>query len=215
MKPTPELLGVLEQWNKAEKAIKVSEQITGQVAIPSVMELRYAGRRVVVAFNSYEVEEEEDQASQYLVDAKFDCLRAQHDALDISVNYIAAFVDEVLRNTEPFALEGHYDELNFFIEYVAELQEKVVKSREDRSNREQYYDDIHESLSTLQTRFQTFKVSLVGMIKATDVYYKEADTRERVIKVASKAKRDERISLIASVVAAATAAVVTLISVLG
>lgn len=192
MKPTPELSGVLAQWDKAEKAIKIAEQITGRVAIPSVMELRYAGRRVVDSFNVYALQENEEEARQYLIDAKFDCLRAQHDALDISVNYIASFVDEVLQKTEPFALEGHYDELSSFIDIVGDLQEQVRLSRADRVNREKYYDSVHDDLIALQSRFQKFKTDLVGMIEATDVYFHHNPQRTQVVQIAAKAERERK-----------------------
>jgi hypothetical protein len=208
---SPQLSAVLVEWDKAEKAIKIAEQVTGEVAIPSIMELRYAGRRIADAFSCMQDDHESEKANHYLVDAKFDCLRAQHDALDICVNYIAIFVDEVMLKTEPQALEKKYDEIMFFLEFVASQQTKIADSRSNRDNREIIYDNIHSSLIEVQDRFRAFKLSLIEIIKMSDEFHWTGTNRSGVIKEAYQARVSEKRTQTVMIAAAIFAATLTLI----
>ncbi|NBC97342.1 MAG: hypothetical protein GVY27_13435 [Deinococcus-Thermus bacterium] len=80
-------------WNAAERDIKIAEQIDGAVIVPSINELRYAGRRFVEAQEVRVRGGDPAKADRYLGDAWFACLRARHDAIDASVSKIAKDLD--------------------------------------------------------------------------------------------------------------------------
>lgn len=76
---------ILVEWNKAEQDIKIAEQIGGKVVFPSIKELRYAGRRVVDVLTKLGNGGTDAEIRALLADAKFDCYRARHDAVDAAV----------------------------------------------------------------------------------------------------------------------------------
>jgi hypothetical protein len=43
------LRAIQDEWNRAETDIKTAELVVNNIVIPSVKELRYAGRRIVDA----------------------------------------------------------------------------------------------------------------------------------------------------------------------
>jgi hypothetical protein len=170
---------VLSEWDNAEHVIKIAEQITGQVAIPSVMELRYAGRRICEAARIADTDQK--RCFELLHDAKFDCLRAQHDAVDISINFIAGFVDKVLVKSEPMALQGKYDAISGYLNRVKEFQLRVAESRQNREMRAEIYRQLTSDLSAVKEDFSNFKVELVRIIEKSDEYYTGQLSSRRLI----------------------------------
>ena len=45
------IASICAEWDRAEKYIKLAEQIGGKVVFPAVAELRYAGRRIIEALH--------------------------------------------------------------------------------------------------------------------------------------------------------------------
>jgi len=78
-----------QEWNTAEETVKAAEQICGDAVIPSVKEFRYAGRRLIDAFEALEGGDL-PKANGFLQDAVFNCHCARHDAIDVSVAIIAS-----------------------------------------------------------------------------------------------------------------------------
>lgn len=202
MRSIPELFDILKEWDLAEEAIKISEQITGEVAIPSIMELRYAGRRLGDAFQALEGTSNEQKAKEYLADARFNCLRAQHDAIDISVNYIASFVDEVLLKAEPLAIEDSADEIRRFLDVISSMQKRVTASRSDRSKRREIYLGLGEEIKSLQSDFNAFKKLMVHLLERSDEYYLSSLDRKGVIENAVSAKKSKQFLQISMAVGA-------------
>jgi hypothetical protein len=85
---------VRDEWNNAEAAIKLAEQVNGEIVNPSVYELRYAGRRIVEALAHPDIE----QGKKLLGDAHFDCCRARHDAVDAATSKISADLDLAVKH---------------------------------------------------------------------------------------------------------------------
>lgn len=84
------LRDIAKEWNKAESAIKRSEQIAGDVSIPAISELRYAGRRMIDALDAAHHGGNDDKIRALFEDARFCCHRAQHDAIDAAMFLIPA-----------------------------------------------------------------------------------------------------------------------------
>lgn len=184
----PEFNALTKEWDRAEQCIKIAEQITGQVAIPCVMELRYAGRRICEAARL--VETNIAKSHELLTDAKFDCLRAQHDAIDISVNYIAGFIDKALTHAEPLALAGKYNDIANYLTVVEGYQKKIAESRLNREKRSELYDEVELDLNKIREDFSSFKKQLVEIIEESDLFYEnKSSTRSSILIEALRAER--------------------------
>ena len=78
LEPYDELLvQIQDEWNIAESDIKQAEQICNGVVIPSIIELRYAGRRIIEALTKIQLGAPEIEISDLLSDARFNCHRAR------------------------------------------------------------------------------------------------------------------------------------------
>src|SRR5688572_5247091 len=80
---------VSAEWNKAETAIKLAEQVNGEIINPAIYELRYAGRRLIEALEAASAGDRQEALS-LLRDAHFDCMRSRHDATDAATSKIVS-----------------------------------------------------------------------------------------------------------------------------
>jgi hypothetical protein len=150
------LLAVREEWNRAEKAIKLAEQVNGEIVNPAVYELRYAGRRMMEAF----AESDQSKAMKLLEDAHFDCLRARHDAIDAATSKISADLDLSVQHLGADVVLTHFSQLPSLIFDLGEVRDKIAVSREKRDERDQIYSAIeNDHLGALVTRYRQFKSS--------------------------------------------------------
>jgi len=79
------LRAIQDEWNRAETDIKTAETVVNNIVIPSVKELRYAGRRIIDAIMEMTANPsayDPARVRALLDDAHFDCHRARHDAID-------------------------------------------------------------------------------------------------------------------------------------
>lgn len=205
MEVNGDLAAVLSEWDAAEKAIKLTEQVTGQVAIPCIMELRYAGRRLGDAFRAYE-NNDQSLAAQYLADAKFDCMRAQHDAIDLAVNHMAVFLDELLLKAEPLAIGDNYEPITDFLEKISSLQKRVITSRGERQKRNQVYTSLGKEIGRLQSDFTQIKLIAVDVLRDSDSFFSQNKDRKGVIHDAMELRQKERRTKVFTMLAAVVAA---------
>lgn len=94
-------VSICNEWDRAEEDIKVAEQINNKVVIPSVSELRYAGRRIIEALREIEKNGPEEKIIGLLQDAEFDCHRARHDAIDAATSKIAVDLEIATKKNRP------------------------------------------------------------------------------------------------------------------
>jgi len=129
------------EWDKTERYLKTAEQLNGEVIYPSIMELRYSGRRIIDAIHSLS-SQQESAALEMLQDALFDCHRARHDAIDVGVAKIAI---DLTAASETLGLEVIIKVFPEFPDLRAAIfttQQKIAKSREHRGNRDAIYDAL-------------------------------------------------------------------------
>jgi hypothetical protein len=98
------IVSILAEWDSAEEAIKLAEQVNQKVVFPSIKELRYAGRRLVEALSLINSEGPDDEISALFNDAQFNCLRARHDAIDVATAKIALDLETALKKLGPKAI---------------------------------------------------------------------------------------------------------------
>ena len=83
---------VADAWDKAEHAVKLAEQVNSQVVNPAIYELRYAGRRLIEAYQ-LELSGDLKGCADCLKNAKMDCMRARHDAIDAATSKVTIHLD--------------------------------------------------------------------------------------------------------------------------
>jgi hypothetical protein len=135
------IAAIIPEWNKAEADIKIAEQLEGKVVFPSIKELRYSGRRIIDALNAAK-QGDYKTAIEYLIDAKFDCIRARHDAIDVTVATVAAELAVVSKKVGFDSVLRAFPDYPKLRQLVIEAQEKIVNSRANRNSREAIYATV-------------------------------------------------------------------------
>ena len=158
------------EWNKAEKAIKIAENVSGEVAIPAIFELRYAGRRLIDALAARA--SNPDEALSLLRDAKFDCHRARHDAIDAATSKMAGDLNAAVEHLTPGILIQNFADFTAFYGDLFTVRDKIALSREDRENRDSIYDTIQsvdlDMLTGLYTRFKKCEPLMIAAAEKAD-----------------------------------------------
>jgi hypothetical protein len=136
------LRDIAREWNKAEAAIKRSEQIVGDLSIPAISELRYAGRRLIDALDASHHGGSPAKINALLEDARFCCHRAQHDAIDAALAKIGADLDNMTARLGFDAVIHAYPDFRLLFTDFSLAQQKVAGSRENREGRKEIYETI-------------------------------------------------------------------------
>lgn len=149
---------IRSEWNKAETDIKTAEQVCLKVVIPAIKELRYAGRRIVDALACLDSGAPSEDINSFLCDAKFDCYRARHDAIDVATSKMAIDIEIMINKLKYSAILPAYPGFpNLFAE-ITEVRKKIATSRGKREDREAIYSVIESTdFPNLVTRFQDMK----------------------------------------------------------
>jgi hypothetical protein len=149
---------ICREWDEAELAVKIAEQVQREVVGPSIAELRYAGRKVVQAMSVRETEP--DRAIRLLYDAEFDCYRARHDAIDAATSYmtdIMYWACKELGVNNVTASFSNFAELN---RMLVSVRQEIAKSRKNREDRDSIYRVIQETdLPKMNELYGEFKAS--------------------------------------------------------
>jgi len=146
------------QWNKAEASIKIAEQVNGEIVNPAIYELRYAGRRLIEAFEAKE-NGDLSEAIKRLHDAQFDCCRAQHDSIDAVTAKVALDLEAATRKLSPKIVIEFFPAYVDLFKTIQSIRKKIAVSREDRGCRDKVYDSIADvelqALVELHNEFAT------------------------------------------------------------
>jgi len=139
------LKSIQDEWNKAEGDIKTAEMVVHSIVIPSIKELRYAGRRVIDALMVIAGDQENpdhDRIKSLLDDACFDCHRARHDAIDAATAKIAADLEIMVEKLGYESILPAFPAFPSLYQNLTDIREKICKSRSDRDNRDAIYSTI-------------------------------------------------------------------------
>ena len=137
------LLGhVVAEWNQAEYAIKLAEISAEHIAIPSITELRYAGRHIVdyLAFKNVNSELTPDLGipEELLLRVVDHAVRAKHDAVDAILEHAYRLISRRIEDSELFSEE----EIRSDVDFIRSVRQKIAVSRSDRTSRRSIYEDI-------------------------------------------------------------------------
>ena len=157
---------ICEQWNLAERDIKLAEQIENKVVLPAIQELRYAGRRLIEALDKIERDAPQDEIDGLLQDAEFDCLRARHDSIDAATSTISLYYDIVVEKIGFRTILTVIPNFTDLLQSLTTINQKIAEARKDRLNREIIYAAVEEiDFVSLIEQFNIFKQSEQIMIK--------------------------------------------------
>lgn len=135
-----ELAEIVTEWNNAEETVKIAEQLGGKVVWPSVKELRYAGRRLADILQRINTgASTEKDIRELLADAKFDCLRARHDAIDSASATMAAELKVAVQKLKYTAVLTAFPDYAKLLARLNKVRASISKSRKNRENREEIY----------------------------------------------------------------------------
>lgn len=132
---------IYTEWDKAEKAIKIAEQVNGEIINPAIYELRYAGRRIIEGLRYYGESNYIDSLNK-LNDAHFDCCRARHDAIDAATSKISNDLSIAVKKIGSRVVLAHFSDYPKLVKELTTIRRLVAISREDRNNRDKIYETI-------------------------------------------------------------------------
>lgn len=187
-----EIARIRDLFQDAERQIKKAEEISGDLAVPAVNELRYAGCHLLEALSS----DTPHLATEQVARARRHCQRAIFDASDASIIYllegVRAFQDDYRRLVISDVIADYTD----IKKTISDTRHKIEKARDDNERRESYYLEA---------------ISLVEQLKG--IGDRLDDSREELNKAVRRQNRETfRFYLMATLAAvAAVAAVLALL----
>lgn len=156
---------ICTEWNLAEEAVKQAEQVCNEVIIPSVTELRYAGRRLIQALEIASAGGPSDEFEKLLNDALFNCHRARHDAIDAATSQMALVTNIASKKLGYSAVLKAFPGFPAFAYEVTEVRARIAETRGSAATRDQVYESIQStSLPELVRKFNEFRFSEPMMV---------------------------------------------------
>ena len=146
------------EWRKAEGCIKDAEQVCLKLIEPAVLELRYAGRKLVEAQNLKKTDPE--GAISLLRDARHDCARAQHDAVDSAVLTVGLQIKNIQDKIPAKAIIAVYPQYAAMRSNLRKMHKKIVEARKYREKRDELYMQMREiEFASLREAYDDFSHS--------------------------------------------------------
>jgi len=139
------LKSIQDEWNRAEEDVKTAEMVVHSIVIPSIKELRYGGRRVIDALmviTSDPENPDHDRIKALLDDARFDCHRARHDAIDAATAKIAADLEIMVEKLGHESILPAFPDFPSLYQNLTSVRDRIRMSRGNRDNREVIYSVI-------------------------------------------------------------------------
>ena len=179
---------ILDEWDKAEEALKQTEMVSGEVCIPAINELRYAGRRLVDALRHRD--ENPGKAHDLLRNARFDCHRARHDAVDAATAFMQEMVNIAARHFSARNFRESFADITTLRTRLNEVRNKISQSRRYRGERDAIYDTIQKTdLDELISLYQRFEASEILLAKTAEEENRIAEAEKRAAEEEKKEKR--------------------------
>ena len=133
-------------WNAIEERIKEAEYILNEVAFLAINELRYAGRKIIDAWDIYnkpiDNQEDQKQFDDCLTVAKQYLLNADHDVTDAICLLVHRQVSEFVERYGKRTITKYFHDFPAFENEMKKINATVSGSRKNRHERVQTYDYI-------------------------------------------------------------------------
>jgi hypothetical protein len=145
-----QLRGIFDLWNDTEARIKEAERLRAEVVIPSIKELRYAGRWLAdvlgVIFPLVEDKLSPEQRStleRYLFETTQNCVRAKNDAIDASVLFVHRRLEQMVNAFGIPNVFSYFPDYVRMLTAIREVDAIITDTRgAERPNRNELYDKI-------------------------------------------------------------------------
>lgn len=171
----------LEEWVRAEEVLKLVERIKVEVFIPSIMELRYAARRIVQAHVDFNAgNATNDHLETHFIEAIENCKKARHDAIDSAIVFIHEQYNKLCEAVGlPLISKGFpkYSELR---REMMEIDTHIVESRKNRNG--------------LNNNYETIKRE--HLKKVVDLYLELETSKEVIEEIRRKEQKDFWVSVV-------------------
>ncbi|MDG4574830.1 MAG: hypothetical protein P9C36_05730 [Defluviicoccus sp.] len=141
-----EIANIRDLFRDAERQIKRAEEISGELAIPAVNELRYAGWHLLEALCSGDP----DNAVEQLARARRHCQRAIFDASDTSIIYLLEKIRTFQDDYRRFVISDVIPDYSILKKTISSTRHKIEKAREGNDRRESYYLEAASSVGQLK-----------------------------------------------------------------
>lgn len=157
----------IDAWNSAERDIKSAELSSGDIFLPAIFEMRYAGRRIIDALDEIISDEpDSNMAIRHINEAELDLLRARQDVIDALTSFISLNLDNLIKCNGPNAVRKKISDFDVHISKLNEVRKKISLSRRSRKDREEIYTEIrqHDLINLLDfaQKMQTADLDLSG-----------------------------------------------------
>ena len=175
----PAIADLCEEWDKTEKWIKDGEQINKDVLIPSINEMRYAGRQIVDACRATQ-NHDDAKATDHIQEVRRNLLRARHDVVDAVFMYISENSDEIKKKVGAGNLKTHFDAYEKLFGLLKTVANKISVSRQNRNRRDEIYTDIiSNNIPELHELYDALDASRTAIEQNIQQYQKEIRASHR------------------------------------
>lgn len=143
-----QLKELTDYWNRIEERVKQVENLRGEVVIPAINELRYAGRRFLDAWaishtSDGELSSDDQEKFDEMIAASRQYLmNADHDLGDAVCGYIGKTVRKLLTTYGIGNVRHIVPEIDEIYNKVKEAEQKRAHARKDRSRRTALYEEL-------------------------------------------------------------------------
>ena len=149
-----------DEWDKTEKWIKDAEFVVGYAIIPSINEMRYAGRQLVDACQVVQNSDSE-KAMNHVLEAGANLTKARHDVVDACASYIYNITEYEGNRLGAGNIQRHFPDYGKILALLDIIGGKISESRENRKRRDEIYSDIMESdMPKIFDAYRSFRKSL-------------------------------------------------------
>lgn len=159
------LVVLARSWDDVEGRLKEAETLSGNVVIPALEELHYAGRRLVdlihylCTFKEH-VHISEDHISNLIFEVEQNVMRARHDIVDSIVTTTHTYLSKLSNDVGETLLLGCFPKYAEMRGRIDEVNDFITLSREERWRRQEMYDDIYSNyLPEITKLFKAVRVS--------------------------------------------------------
>ena len=178
------IASLAQKWNEAEKWVKEGENINREVVTASINELRYAGRRIVDAFESYR-QKNEKQTEEHIDAVEDNLNKARHDVVDAIFSFCAERANQRRDEVGMSNAQKHFPDYAKLFALIKDMAEKIELSREEREQRDEIYGELIDKLPDLKILCNEFEVSVDPIQEIVEKELKkEKESKNRAIVLA-------------------------------
>jgi len=153
----PRLLGIIDLFDEAEAKLKEIEQLSSELSIPSVNELRYVGYHLTKALCS----QSEDDFSDEVDRAERHAKRAIYDANEIGLIYlleqVQLFQADYAKSTEIIDVIPDYIKLCRRVDEASDFMRNIREN--NHKERDKYYAECGPHCVALKEIYQTLTLA--------------------------------------------------------